>query len=440
MAIAALGGQKVVAVAIANVAVDQMALQLVRALEDYGVEGRALLNNGSVLRFGHPRLPEVSGEARLFPNKQEIQRIRKQLHEARQRHREMLQRDAQARALWQKRINDLTSELRKVTKNTIEHAQIVLTTAVQVCLEPTLSETPFNMMVVDEASMMPIPYLACMGLVGRDRLIIAGDFRQLGPIAVSRSHVALEWLHKDAFELAGITSDLSQLPSHSALAMLNRQRRMHQDICDLVNRSFYGGKLETDIQRVRTESTALPPLPGKPVVLVYLDSRDGSKVELTQAGSRYNQESAKIAVKLAKRFVQLNQQLQVGVITPYRAQVALIKRLLKDANIPNSLTDQLKVGTVHAFQGSEADVVIWDLVDTAHSAIGKPYQGDTGNRLTNVAITRARGKLVVIGDPNVFFDARGAKMVNTLRNIMRLYISKNTISAQNSDLLVRRCT
>ena len=88
------------------------------------------------------------------------------------------------------------------------------------------------------------------------------------------------------------------------------------------------------------------------------------------------------------------------------------------------------MGTVHAFQGSEADVVIWDLVDTIHNAIGKPYQGDTGNRLTNVAITRARGKLVLIGDPNAFFEARGANMVRTLKNILRIVISKNVTLAR----------
>ncbi len=64
MAMAALGGQKIIATAIANVAVDQMAIGLVRALENVGREGQQLLTGGRILRFGHPRLPEVSGEAK----------------------------------------------------------------------------------------------------------------------------------------------------------------------------------------------------------------------------------------------------------------------------------------------------------------------------------------------------------------------------------------
>jgi superfamily I DNA and/or RNA helicase len=269
--------------------------------------------------------------------------------------------------------------------------------------------------------MMPIPYLVCMGLIGRDRLIIAGDFRQLGPIAISRSHAAFEWLHKDAFELVGVACDLTQLPSHPALAMLNKQRRMHPNICDLVNRSFYGGKLETAIQGGKKGGADLPPLPGKSVVLVSLGPEDGSKVELTEAGSRCNQGSAKVVVKLAKRFVQSNQQMEVGLITPCRAQVSLIKRLLRDTNLPNSSRVRLKIGTVHAFQGSEADVIIWDLVDSEHHSIGKPYQGETGNRLANVAITRARTKLVLVGDRNVFLEGRGSNMVGAFRNILGLH-------------------
>lgn len=420
MAIAALGGQKIIATAIANVAVDQIAIGLVRALESFGKEGQQLLTDGRILRFGHPRLPEVIGEPKLFPSKQEIQRVRKQLHEARLRHREIPERNAQERALSQKHINDVSDSLRRMTKELIEHAQVVLTTAVQTCIEPAFNETTFDMMVVDEASMMSIPYLACMGLFGRERLIIAGDFRQLGPIAVSRSSASYEWLHRDAFELVGITKDRM---SHPALEKLTTQRRMHQRICNMINESFYDGDLLTKVTPETTRACDLSPLPGNPVVLVSLLAEDGSEVQRTENGSRYNRASVAPAVKLARQYVSTDLRVTVGIITPYRAQVNLIKKALREPNLPQSMANRIKVGTIHAFQGSEDDVIIWDLVDTQSQTIGKLYQGDTGDRLANVAISRAKGKLVIIGDRDTFSNAPGANMVKRLSFIMTRHFS-----------------
>lgn len=414
IATAALQGKRVIAASIANVAVDQLALQLVRALKDLGKEGNELLDTGRVVRFGHPRLPEINNESRLFPNKQEMKRILKELNEVNQRRQKILPRDSVALALNQKDINRLNNERRGLTKKVIEQAQILLTTSIQVCLETAISETPFHLMVVDEAGMMPVPHLACMGLFGQEKLVIAGDFRQLGPIAVSRTQAAYDWLHKDAFELAGITQNLS----HPNLSMLTTQRRMHNDICELINQPFYAGKLRSETQKEKTLACKLHPLPGKSAVMVLFTSEDGSRVEQTEAGSRQNTASAKLVTKLAKHFAITYAGIQIGIIAPYRAQASLIKRLLKEADLPRQLMDQFKIGTIHAFQGSEADVIIWDIVDTKEYKIGKPYQGDTGNRLANVAISRAQGKLVIIGDPDAFVHASNAPTVKQLKGLL----------------------
>lgn len=226
-----------------------------------------------------------------------------------------------------------------------------------------LEEEPFDTMVVDEASMMPIPMLACMGMIGLKRLVVAGDFRQLGPIAVSQSRASFDWLHKDAFELAGISQNLD----HSALEMLTVQRRMHPHICDLVNRHIYGGKLSNNPDPVKLEASALAPLPGIAAVFVVRLPEDGS---------------------------------------------------LKENQLPTQQADRIKIGTVHAFQGAEANVIIWDMVDTGNHPVGRLYRGDTGNRLANVAISRAQGKLLLIGDIEAFLSAPGYQAVERLRNIL----------------------
>jgi hypothetical protein len=421
MASAALSGRRVIAAAISNIAVDQMALQLLRALESAGEKGVALLNEGRIIRFGHPREPAVTAEPRLFPNKTEVQRLRKALHEAQQKLRELSEGEAELRAKLQHEILQLKSQLRNLTKVLIDNARIVLTTAVQTCIEPAIGERSFDVAVLDEASMMPIPYVMCVGALGRDQVIITGDFRQLGPIALSRTAAAYRWLHKDAFELAGIRGDS---PQHRALAMLKVQRRMDQAICSLINEPFYGGGLRT--ATIPQSSSLLPPLPGEPAVLVSFLPENGSAVEQTVDGSRINKQAACLVADLATDYLSKDSDAVVGIITPYRAQVTCIRRLLRERSLPTDQTKRLRLGTVHAFQGSEADIIIWDLVDTRNHKLGRLYLQDTGERLANVAISRAQGKLVIVGDPDAFFLSPGKESVGKLRTILAINFHSNS--------------
>lgn len=413
IATVALNGKRVIATAIANVAVDQLALQIVRALEESGEAGRGLLNQGQVLRFGYSRLPEVSGESRLFPDKAEAQKLRKELDAAKKRHQQIPSHDSVARARSQDRINEIGKALRDVTKKYILQSRIVLTTAVQTCIETAFNEAQFELVIVDEASMMPIPYAVCVSMLTTERVVVAGDFRQLGPIATSQTHAAHQWLHRDPFQLVGIPGNLS----HPGLVMLSIQRRMHERICDLINMPFYEGRLQSKASQEKTKACAIKPLPGQPAILVSLLPEDGSEVQRTEGGSRKNVKSAETVVKLVDRHILSNDQIKIGIITPYRAQVSLIKRMLKEKEIPEPALKRVTVGTVHAFQGSEADVVIWDLVETRDHPIGKLYQGNTGERLGNVAISRAQGKLIVIGDPDAFYKAPSSNLVGKIRGI-----------------------
>ena len=110
----------------------------------------------------------------------------------------------------------------------------------------------------------------------------------------------------------------------------------------------------------------------------------------------------------------------MGIIAPYRAQVTLIRRLLRERGPEKDQARRIRLGTVHAFQGSEADVIIWDLVETRDHKIGRLYHKDAGDRLSNVAISRAQGKLILVGDPEAFFLAPGQESVGKLRGIFTL--------------------
>jgi superfamily I DNA and/or RNA helicase len=198
--------------------------------------------------------------------------------------------------------------------------------------------------------------------------------------------------------------------------MLVVQRRMHPDICALVNGPFYLGKLKTATASATARASSLPPLTGRSVTLVEVLASDGSAVGQTAGHSRVNPRSAEVTTTVVERLLLSDSSAEVGVVTPYRGQVSEIKRRLKELDLP--LEQHQRVKVVHAFQGSEADVIVWDLVDTRDFRVGRLYHGDSGDRLCNVAISRAKGKLIIVGDPDAFLFAPGKEMVKQTRNIL----------------------
>ena len=226
----------------------------------------------------------------------------------------------------------------------------------QTCIEPAIAESAFDLVVIDEASMMSLPYVIAVGMLAKERIVIAGDFQQLGPISLAQTELAHKWLHKDPFDYVGIDDGHAE---HAGLSMLMSQRRMHSDICDLVNKRFYRGKLITNVTASRTRAKDFPPLPGESAVFVNVLPSDGSKVEQTPESSRRNGKTADIVVGLVRKYLSEDSEIQIGVISPYRGQVSLINRKLKELALDESDNQRVRVGTVHAFQGSEADVIIW---------------------------------------------------------------------------------
>jgi superfamily I DNA and/or RNA helicase len=93
---------------------------------------------------------------------------------------------------------------------------------------------------------------------------------------------------------------------------------------------------------------------------------------------------------------------------------------LKQTPLPSAIADRIRIVTVHAFQGSEADFIILDLVESRNHKIGKLFHGASGDRLVNVAISRARDKLILIGDRQAFYDAPGHQMINQLKKILNV--------------------
>jgi len=404
-------GRRVLAAATANIAVDQIALHSLRAARRAGLRQAEL--PGALLRYGSARDPKVLEERLFFPDPTRAQELRSKIANLREKLREE-GLTADERAVLQQELEAAQKQLKDLMKLQFHAATVVFATAAQAVLQPAFGEVPFDVLVLDESSMLPIAHAVALAGFSRGQVIFAGDFRQLGPIAASVSEAAEEWLLQSPFEYHSV--ERNGTVSHPSLVMLKAQRRMHPQISACVNQIFYRGELEDRVDEERTKAARLPPRANAGRVFVEVEPPGVTQVQMTPGGSRRNLTSAKVAARLAAQMAT-RYRVEIAVITPYRAQVGSIRDLLREFEIPTNSRKRIHVGTIHTFQGSERSVVIFDLVEDQYTRIGRLFQRSSGDRLVNVAVTRAQGKLIVIGDFQTFFWAPGRELMERAKSV-----------------------
>ncbi|RJX21860.1 MAG: hypothetical protein C4570_02010 [Ammonifex sp.] len=301
-------------------------------------------------------------------------------------------------------ISAIQTEINNLPREIIENCLVLGATLSKLHLDPALYNRKYTAMVLDEASMalLPAVFLAA-GLI-TERFVVTGDFRQLPPIAVAEgSGVVERWLKRDLFEQAGIVASCDSGSADDRLVKLTQQHRMHPTIVEIVNAKMYGGELETGQQTVTAaaEIAAKEPFAGFPVVLCDTSEINPWSTRPPGSWSRFNVYQAVLCCRLAQQAVSAGIG-SVGIITPYTAQARLIAKLLKDVG----LTEKVRAATVHRFQGGEKDLIIFDAVDgPPFRRPGKPLCGSfpekgqaasEASKLINVAVTRAKGKLVLV--------------------------------------------
>jgi superfamily I DNA and/or RNA helicase len=189
--------------------------------------------------------------------------------------------------------------------------------------------------------------------------------------------------------------------SSPLVAMLAVQYRMHPVIGQLVSDLFYDGRLTHGGDPARRDRIASgEPYAGSP--LVVLDTAGLTTCQPGSAGqSRINVTTAVLCVDLARRAVRAGAS-HVAIITPSVDQARAIRAHLKVRTVDVGETQHIECSTVHRFQGQERDVIILDTVDAAPMKPGvllsERGARSTAQNLINVAISRARGKLIVVAD------------------------------------------
>ncbi|MFH1748526.1 MAG: AAA domain-containing protein [Planctomycetota bacterium] len=326
-------------------------------------------------------------------------------------------------------IAALEKQLDQIRQDIINRCRIIATTVYRTYLKGQV-ERQFDVVVIDEASMLMLPMSFYAAGLAKQAVTVAGDFRQLPAIVMSKETLTDEWLKTDVFFKCEIPKQIAKGTAPDCLVALRTQYRMHEDICSVVNDLFY------DDHRLITErppgsSGPQFPLARKP--LTYIDTASLCPWASMRMGtfSRYNLLHALLIKKLIVHLAaagyipplgETNER--IGAVAPFGAQTRLIQALLQDA-----LGGQHKgiAATVHRFQGNEKDTMLVDLTEsTGPRWISKFMKGgtpeDEGSRLLNVAFSRARDHVVLIANFDYLRSMRGVGSV--VLSLLDLFIER----------------
>lgn len=310
------------------------------------------------------------------------------------------------------------AKLQQLAWKVISEAKVIGATLTKMATTQEIYQNKYDTVIVDEASMAMQPHLWFAAGLATKRVVVLGDFLQLQPICSTASVTARRRLAKSIYKEAGIISDDNEARvrlEDPRLARLTKQHRMHETIGELVNHLVYresGNALEHLAPECQTKPGRLAyPEPEHPIVLCDTTLANPWCARLEPGYSRYNIYSAITAIRLAQQVVERTNGLEVGVICPYTAQARLLNRLVRSHN----LTDRVKVATVHSFQGNEKDVIIVDLVDgPPFDRPGMLLTKEEAKNLLNVAFSRAKGKVVLVGHVGYFSThTRGEALART---------------------------
>ena len=281
-------------------------------------------------------------------------------------------------------ITDVRRMEQQVTDMIIDQADVVACTLVASRNEE-IRGRHFEYVVIDEAGQALDPAM-CIPLQRAERVILAGDPYQLPPTVIDQQ----------AAQMALSTTMLDRvIKAHpEAVTLLTEQYRMNHVIMSYSNATFYEGKVTS---HPSVEDRTIPdgaPL-AESLVIIDTSGRGWEETPGEGAESLANIGEAECALALYDELTSHDehQTWSVGIISPYRGQVRRINSMLTDEQ--RSRVALLDVDTVDSFQGSECDAIIISLVrSNDDQEIG--FLKDI--RRMNVAITRARKKLIIIGD------------------------------------------
>ncbi|MGM9941454.1 MAG: AAA domain-containing protein [Bulleidia sp.] len=384
-------GEQVLMLSYSNVSVDGAALRVFHMMHEP--------KRRTVLRYGYPREKEILDHPYLSSYNcvlSEYPYVLKQRDELLEE-KKKVPKDSERAVTIARELNALRNHIKDLEKNLVKRSLFVATTVSKAIMDSAVYQNSFDVVIFDEASMAYIPQLAFSANLAQKRFICIGDFKQLPPI-VQSSNVSK--LNADIFQHAKVDYAVDNRYGHDWLCLLNQQYRMHPDIASFVSENMYHGLLKSAdgmVEKTR-HITEAEPFSGMPLVLADLSGMMSVCTTLIDK-SHVNLLSALITFSLALKAAKEN---EVGIITPYAAQSRLLQSMIRDLKETENDLKPIESATVHQFQGSEKDVIIYDAVDCYRlrnpGVMLTSTLNNNANRLFNVAMTRAKGKFICVAN------------------------------------------
>ncbi len=298
--------------------------------------------------------------------------------------------------------------------------RIVVSTVASIVNKPELLNLKkFNTAIIDEASQILEPILAGL-LPSFDRFVLIGDHKQLPAVVVQSvdesevqdaalRELGLKNLRNSLFER--LFQRCQEKEWDWAYARLSQQGRMHEDIMQFPNEMFYGGGLltlpETLAGGFQQKPLALSSNDNDPIKKALAENRMiylPTPIDEESSNYKTNQHEAKMVAQLVARFQSIYEESDVewnintlGIITPYRAQIASIRKALEDHQLD---PEQLSVDTVERYQGGAREIIILSLCMNRSGQMESitSISEEGVDRKLNVALTRARQQIVILGN------------------------------------------
>lgn len=329
---------------------------------------------------------------------------------------------------------------RDKVRSLIDSTRIVVSTVSTASARPELFiAKQFTLTIIDEASQILEPQLIGLLATINGKFVLIGDHKQLPAISLQTEHEAcIEEKELTQLGFTNCKQSLFERLHHrlitayhtDCIATLYRQGRMHPEVSKFANSHFYDGQLQ---------SVSLPhqkgPLPYNiynhtmPIQTLVATRRTAfvpCPIPDTEERFKTNRKEVSLCVELVESIIQLyransltyDSHCTIGIISPFRNQGALIRHALATLDLPE-YTDGISIDTVERYQGSQRDIIIYCTTVTSSAQmelltdnIASPTDTTTDtntrtstrlpiDRKLNVALTRARQQLFVIGIPQV---------------------------------------
>ena len=344
----------------------------------------------NILRIGNPtrvtdRMLNDTYERRferhpLYDQLWGIRRNIRQLYDSREGNRENRHQKIA-------RLKERAAELEYTINESLFADARVIACTLTGSAHPLLTGRRFGTLFIDEAA-QALEASCWIAIQKADRVILAGDHRQLPPTI--KSPAALS---------GGLDKTLMQTICENkprCVSMLTIQYRMSDEIMQFPNREFYDGLLQSD------PSVKYRGILDWDTAIEWVESEENEGETLaSDCISRINPVEAELALQTLHDYIErigkdriLYERLDIGIISPYKGQVQLLRRMLRKDSYWKPLRPLISINTVDGFQGQERDIILISMVrNNEQGQVG--FLSDL--RRMNVAITRARMKLIIIG-------------------------------------------